>query len=172
MHLVGMSASLIARGATFPKPKHFFMIANKIFYADAQHHVIVTDSTFVVKNKEYHITGIRNHDIKEVKPVVPGVILATAGSFLTLAGLFHLVSFRFIPEATLMNVTIGGYGWTIAVGVFLMLAGSIMMMMVKTQYALHISTAEGENDVLVSPKREYIKQITDALNRAFMLTKK
>ena len=54
------------------------MIADKIFYADAHHHVIVTDSTFIVKDKEYNIPAIRDHIIKEVKPdSFTGFIAAT-----------------------------------------------------------------------------------------------
>lgn len=149
------------------------MIADKIFYADAHHHVIVTDSAFIVKNKEYRIPGIRNHDLKMIRPFrVPGLIFVMAGTFLVLSGTFHVVSFWFIPDVTVFSWTIGAYGWAIIAGSLLLLAGLVMNIMMKPRYALHISTDEGENDVIVSPKREYVKQIIDALNRAFMLMKK
>ena len=149
------------------------MIADKIFYADAQHHVIVTDSTFVVKNKEYNIPTIRDHIIKEIKPIpFLGLVIATVGTVLALAGMFQIVSFGFIPEVTILGQTIDAYWWAILCGTFLLFAGLMLIIMVKPQYALHISTPEGEDDVIVHPKREYVKQIIDALNRAFMLRTK
>lgn len=149
------------------------MIADKIFYADAQHHVIVTDSTFIVKNKEYSIPSIRDHIIKEIKPIpFAGLIVATVGTLLTLSGVFHVLAFRFMPNVTIWDWTFGAYSWVIGIGLLVLFIGLVMTAWVKPQYALHISTAEEENDVIVSPKRELIKQIIDALNRAFMLRKK
>jgi len=149
------------------------MIADKIFYADAHQHVIVTDSTFIVKDKEYTIPSIRDHIIREVKPVpFLGLIMAIGGALVALGGMFHLLSFGFIPEVNVLDGTIDGYWWATLIGTFLLFAGLLLVLIVKPQYALHISTEEGEDDVIVSSKREYIWQIIDALNRAFMLRKK
>ena len=150
------------------------MIADKIFYADAHHHVIVTDSTFIVKDKEYFIPSIRDHIIKEVKPVpVLGSLVTVVGVALALLGMFQLISFDFIPAVNFAGTTIDAHWWVVLAGTVLMFGGLILIVLVKPRYALHISTAQGaEDDVIVSPKREYIKQIIDALNRAFMLRKK
>ena len=149
------------------------MIADKIFYADAHQHVIVTDSTFIVKDKEYNIPSIRDHIIKEVRPVpFLAVLTAIVGALLALAGMFQVVSFGFIPNVNVLGRTIDAYWWAILIGTFLLFGGLMLILIVKPQYALHISTAEGEDDVIVSPKREYIRQIIDALNRAFMLRTK
>ena len=149
------------------------MIADKIFYADAHHHVIVTDSTFIVKDKEYFIPSIHDHIIKEVKPVpVVGSLITIAGVLLCLAGMFQVVSFGFIPVVEVLGKNIDAYWWVVLAGSVLVFTGLIWIVMVKPRYALHISTAQGEDDVIVSPKREYIKQIIDALNRAFMLRTK
>jgi protein-S-isoprenylcysteine O-methyltransferase Ste14 len=149
------------------------MIADKIFYADAHHHVIVTDSTFIVKDKEYNIPSIHNHLIKEVKPVpVLGSIVTTVGVLLAMAGMFQIVSFDFIPTVTLAGKAIDGYWWAVLAGILLISIGLLLIVIVKPRYALHISTAQGEDDVIVSSKREYIREIIDALNRAFMLRTK
>lgn len=149
------------------------MIADKIFYADPQQHVIVTDSAFIVKNKEYSIPGIRNHVMKEVKPIpFHGLTFIAIGVFIALSGMFHSISFDFIPPVIVGNWTIGSYVWPIMFGTILFFWGLFMVATVKAQYALHISTAEGENDVIVSPQQEYVRQIIDALNRACMLLKK
>jgi hypothetical protein len=149
------------------------MTADKIFYTDEQHHIMVTDSTFVVKDKAYNIFAIRDHIIREKKPIpFLGLLVATIGSILALAGMFQFGSFEFIPQVTVWSRTISAYWWVVLAGAILLFAGLLMIVMVRPQYALHISTAEGEDDVIVSPKREYVKQIIDALNRAFMLRAK
>ena len=150
------------------------MIADKIFYADAHEHIIVTDSTFIVKDKEYNIPSIRDHIIREVKPVpFIGVVMAIGGAVVALAGMFRVISFSFIPSLDIMGRTIDSYWWAILIGTLSLFAGMLLILIVKPKYALHISTAEGgEDDVIVSPKREYIRQIIDALNRAFMLRTK
>jgi hypothetical protein len=149
------------------------MTADKIFYTDEQHHVIVTDSTFVVKDKAYNIFAIRDHIIREIKPVpLAGLFITSIGAILALAGMFQFGSFEFIPQVTVLGRTISAYWWVVLAGAFLLFAGLLMIVMVRPKYALHISTAEGEDDVIVSPKREYVKQIIDALNRAFMFRAK
>jgi hypothetical protein len=150
------------------------MVADKIFYADAHQHVIVTESTFIVKDKQYNIPNIRDHIIKEIKPTpLPGLAVSILGALVTAGGIFNFIGFSFLPNVSVMEWTFGPYSWSILGGLILLFAGLFMMTMVKPRYALHISTAEGgENDVLVSPKREYVKQIIDALNRAFMLRAK
>jgi len=148
------------------------MITNKIFYEDAQHHVVVTDSTFVVRDKEYNIPTIRDHIIREVKPIpFAGLVVTILGALIALAGMFQVISFDFIPKVALFNQVVSAYWWAILGGTGILFMGLLLIIMVKPRYALHISTAEGEDDVLVSPRREYIKQIIDALNRAFMMKK-
>jgi hypothetical protein len=80
-----------------------------------------------------------------------------------------MVSFYFIPSVQLQGITIDGSGWAIVAGVLLLVGGLLMIMAKKPYYALHISTADEENDVIISRRRDYIRKITDALNRAFML---
>lgn len=173
MHFGGIALLTESEVDTFTKLNTLYMIADKIFYADAQHHVIVTDSTFIVKDKEYNIPSIRDHIIKEVKPVpFMGLVMSIVGALVALAGMFQVVSFSFIPNVNVLGRTIDAYWWAILIGTFVLFGGLILILVVKPQYALHISTAEGEDDVIVSPKREYIRQIIDALNRAFMLRTK
>ena len=143
---------------------------SQIFYADAQHHVFVTDSMFIIKDKEYNLPSIRDHIIKEIKPTpTAGFVVAIVGTILLLGGVFHFIALRFMPNVTLLDFTFGAFSWSILMGALILFGGLFMIAMAKPKYALHISTSEGENDVLVSPRREYIRQIIDALNRAFML---
>jgi hypothetical protein len=174
MHFGGIAQLVNTEQDTFTKLKTLFMIADKIFYADAHEHIIVTDSTFIVKDKEYNIPSIRDHIIREVKPVpFIGVVMTIGGALIALSGMFRIITFSFIPPVTVMSRTIDSYWWAILIGTLLLFTGMLLILIVKPKYALHISTAEGaEDDVIISPKREYIRQIIDALNRAFMLRTK
>jgi hypothetical protein len=40
--------------------------------------------------------------------------------------------------------------------------------MMKEKYGVHIVTDDGEKDVLVSPRREYVVIVVEALNKAFI----
>ena len=53
-------------------------------------------------------------------------------------------------------------------GGMLAVAGILIAILVKPKYAVRISTAEGESNVVVSRHQEYIRQIIDGLNRAFI----
>jgi len=53
-------------------------------------------------------------------------------------------------------------------GIIFFIAGMTIMFRQKEKYAVRIFTAEGEKNVVVSQSREYISQIVDALNRAYL----
>jgi hypothetical protein len=53
-------------------------------------------------------------------------------------------------------------------GIIVFLTGLVIMLKLREKYAVRIATADGEKNVVVSASREYIKQIVDALNRAFL----
>src|SRR5688572_24472107 len=114
------------------------MVESKIFYADAQHHVFVTDSMFIIKDKEYNIPSIRDHIIKEIKPTPRmGFTVAVLGAVLILGGVFHLIALRFMPDVNLMGYMFGAFSWSILSGVLLLFGGLFMIATVKPKYALH-----------------------------------
>jgi hypothetical protein len=45
--------------------------------------------------------------------------------------------------------------------------GVLLLGMIRQRYAVRIATAEGEKDVVVSSRKEYIQQIVDALTSAY-----
>ena len=53
-------------------------------------------------------------------------------------------------------------------GVLFFVIGLLILLKLREKYAVRIFTAEGEKNVVVSQSREYISQIVDALNRAYM----
>ena len=52
-------------------------------------------------------------------------------------------------------------------GVAIALIGTIQIILERERYAVRIATAEGEKNVVVSKRKEYISQIVDALNEAY-----
>ena len=147
------------------------MKPRKLFYIDTRNEVIVTDSSLTVKKKRYLVQRIKYHGIKILRPILlPGLTFATAGTFLIITGLLKKVVFHFIPFVTVAGFTIDGVMWVILTGLIMFLAGIHMMSSrLRPKYALHISTEDEENDVIISDKREYVRQIRDALNKALNL---
>jgi hypothetical protein len=145
------------------------MIANEVLYTDGQD-IVVTPSTFQVKGNVYKLLGITKHGMAVIRPERwPGIILLFLGVVCTLLGVSGL-----IPTSLMADVEIGGKLITVNnlaiwVGAGVAILGVIVMMLVKQRYAVRIATAEGEKNVVVSKKQEYINQIINALNRAFMV---
>ena len=143
------------------------MIPDKVLYTDG-HEVVITESTFQVKNKSYNLNGITKHGLQTVKPDrTPGILVFVLGAAISLCGILKL-----IPNDWMNNVDFNGsiYGInTIAVwsGIVIALLGILIISLVKERYAVRIATAEGEKNAVVSSKKEYIRQILNALNEAY-----
>jgi len=141
---------------------------NTLYYTDG-HQVTITDSGIKVKKTLYRLNGITRHGLSIIYPPrVPFIVLIVLGTGLFIAGTMNL-----IPTSWNIYVNIFGFYFLavslfMASGVLLVLAGIFVMLRVREKYAVHIITAEGEKDVVVSRSREYISQIVDALNRAFL----
>jgi hypothetical protein len=80
---------------------------------------------------------------------------------------------NFVPHSWGTHVNLLGFSLIVnsvmmTGGVLLLLAGLFIMLKQREKYAVRISTAEGEKDVVVSTSREYVNQIVDALNRAYL----
>lgn len=142
------------------------MTTEKLLYTDG-HKVTVTDSTFRVDKHLYHLEGIIRHDFKVIAPRrIPVLVSITAGlAFLTL-GVFNLVPINVIP-----HLEVGGYVLTtrllaLLFGGAMLLAGFVFLIIEKEKYGVQIVTAEGEKDVVVSKKREYVTMIDEALTKA------
>jgi len=142
---------------------------NNILYYTDDHQVTITDSGIKVKKTLYSLNGISRHGLSVIHPPrVPFIILIVLGAGLFMSGIMEL-----IPAAWNINVHILGFSFLVAsvlmtIGAVLVLAGIFVMLKLKEKYAVHIITAEGEKNVVVSASHKYISQIVDALNRAFL----
>ena len=145
------------------------MATNEVLYTDGQD-VEVTPSTFKVKGTAYTLLGITKHGMAVIRAERwPGMMIMVLGIVMSLIGAAGV-----IPNGLIPNVEINGR-WVVAdemaiwIGAGLTVLGVIVMTLVKQRYAVRIATAEGEKNVVVSNRQEYISQIINALNRAFML---
>lgn len=136
----------------------------RVIYTDGDK-VTVTDSTFYVRKQDYRLDGIIKHGLYVMRPSrVPAILLVLIGLVLMLAGFAE-----WIPADTMRDVVIGGTAFGVntvamAVGGLLALIGVITIGLLRDRYAVRISTAEGEKNVVVSSRKDYIAQIVDALS--------
>ena len=141
---------------------------NILYYTDG-HQVMVTNSGFKVKNTLYRLNGITRHGLSVIHPQrIPSVLLTMGGIILFISGVMN-----FVPPAWSTNINVLGFSLIVnslmmTGGVLFLLVGLFIMLKQREKYALRIATAEGEKDVVVSKSREYICQIVNALNRAYL----
>lgn len=144
------------------------MNTDKVYYTDG-HDVVVTSSTLKVHNKEYLLPGITRHGLSTLKPVrAPGLFLFIIGMLVVVIGAYQLIPPGYIENTLIMDRWVTVNDWAILFGAILALTGLLIATLVKTKYAVRIATAEGESDVVVSKHREYIRQIIEGLNKAFL----
>ena len=145
------------------------MTTENILYTDG-HDVTVTDSTFRVRKHFYRLEGISRYSFSIIKPSrVPAFIFSGFGLMVLAMGISNLKpDFNFVMSAF-------GYSFSlntllVILGCTLIVIGITLAILMKERYGVKIVTAEGERNVIVSDRREYISMIVDALNKAFIKT--
>jgi len=143
------------------------MIQDKILYTDG-HDVTITDSMFMVRNMSYRLIGITKHGLHIVKPHrLPGYILFMLGVILAVCGILNLTPENIVPSARVLGLTLSGNTIVLIAGAAIAFMGVLIVGLLRERYAVRIATAEGEKDVVVSNRKEYVNQIVHALNAAF-----
>ncbi|MXV14317.1 DUF6232 family protein [Hufsiella ginkgonis] len=113
------------------------------FYQDTT--VVVTQSRFKTGSKTYAMRNISSVHVFEIKKS------RTAPVLLVVAGLLMLLS----EDAR-------------GLGAVLLVAGIILLLVIKNEFAVRISTNSGEANSIVSKNREYVQGIVDALSDAII----
>lgn len=143
------------------------MVPDKIIYTDG-HTVTVTDSMFQVNKMEYKLNGITKHGLYVLRPHrFPAVLLVIIGLTLMVLGLTKLVPADMIDDVAIGNTLVRGHTIVLAIGALLAFFGVLIIGLMRERYAVRISTAEGEKNVVVSHRKEYITQIVDAISSAY-----
>ena len=143
------------------------MTTENILYTDG-HDVTVTDSTFRVRKHFYRLEGITRHSFSIIKPSrVPAFIFSGLGLMILAIGISNLK-----PE---INFVLSVFGYSFSLNTLLVIQGCALIavgialaILMKERYGVRIVTAEGEKNVIVSDRREYVSMIVDALNKAFI----
>jgi hypothetical protein len=145
------------------------MNSENILYTDG-HEVTVTDSTFRVRKHSYRLDGITRHGFSIIKPSrIPAFILSGVGLLVLAMGISNLrpeVNFT----VNLLSIPITLNTLLVVGGCILIFMGTMFAVLTKERYGVKIVTAEGEKNVIVSDRREYVSMIVDALNKAFIKT--
>lgn len=140
------------------------MIPNKIIYTDG-HDVTVTDSTFHVRKTDYKLDGIIKHGLYVLRPSrIPSIILILVGLVLMTLGFLGLVPSSVIKDTYIADTFVPGNTMALIIGGIVALIGVLVIGFLRDRYAVRISTAEGEKNVIVSSHKEYIAQIVDAIS--------
>jgi hypothetical protein len=143
------------------------MVPDRVIYTDG-HDVTVTDSTLQVNKMEYKLNGIIKHGLFILRPQrLPGILMITIGLIVMFAGLLRLIPSTWINDAIIGDTLVSGSTIALVVGAMIAFIGVLLLGLIRQRYAVRIATAEGEKDVVVSSRKEYIQQIVDALNSAY-----
>ncbi len=138
-----------------------------ILYTDG-HDVTVTSDMLKVRKKGYSLDGITKHHFSILPPSrVTCYTLLVLGALLEVIGAANLIPATALPDMAIFNQWLTANQVAIGAGIVLLLIGALWMMFTRERYAVSITTAEGERDVVVSQHKEYITQIVHALNEAF-----
>jgi hypothetical protein len=143
------------------------MMQDNILYTDG-HDVTVTDTMFHVKNMSYRLIGITKHGLHILRPHrQPAILFMIVGVLILLCGILNLVPSNYLSSGVVLGIALSGKTILMIAGAFIILVSILIMGLLHERYAVRISTAEGEKDVVVSKQKEYVAQIINALNRAF-----
>ncbi|HTF20928.1 MAG TPA: DUF6232 family protein [Chryseolinea sp.] len=136
---------------------------DKVIYTDGGQ-VTVTDSIFHVRKHDYKLDGIIKHGLYVMRPSrLPAILMVLLGLVLMVVGFGGWVPADTMRDIYIGQTAIGVNTMAMAMGGIIALIGVITIGLLKDRYAVRISTAEGERNVVVSSRKEYITQIVDAL---------
>jgi len=144
------------------------MIPEKVLYTDG-HEVTVTESVFTVKNTMYQLKGITNHGFLIIRPHrLPPLFTVLLGAAMISLGALQAVPNSIMSDFVFHSFRVSANAVATGLGAGLLVAGCVAFGLMKVRYAIRIATAEGEKNVVISKRREYVAQILDALNKAFL----
>ena len=143
------------------------MVPDRVIYTDG-HDVTVTDSSLQVNKAVYKLNGIIKHGLYILRPQrLPGILMVTLGLIVMFAGLLKLIPSTWINDTIIRDTLVSGNTIAMVIGASLAFLGVLLLGIIRQRYSVRIATAEGEKDVVVSSRKEYIQQIVDAINSAY-----
>lgn len=140
-------------------------MTENILYTDG-HDVTVTTAILQVKKNRYRLEGVMNHAFHVLKPNrMPVIIIFILGVMA-----ISLAVLNFTPP---VDFSVQVYSYTLSAnklillgGVTLIIISMLISILLKKRYSVRIATAEGDKDVVISERREYVTLIVEALDQA------
>ncbi len=135
-------------------------------YTDG-HGVKVTNSEFITGKTSYKLEGIVNATTEIIRAsVVPAIFLILLGIAGIITGVLHLYPSQQLDFISWGTVIMTANRLAVVIGAFLFIVGIILSFSIRDKYAVHIITAEGHKEAVISKKKDYINQIVRALEKA------
>ncbi len=139
----------------------------KVLYSDGSL-VTVTESMLQVRKTGYDLKGITRYGLNILQPMrLPWLVVLTLGIGLVVAGIFQAVPTPWVEERYLDDILLTGDLLAILSGIALIMAAIGVLLSLSERYAVSITTAQGDQNVVVSRRKEYVTCIVNALNSAF-----
>jgi hypothetical protein len=138
-------------------------------YTDG-HGIKVTTSEFVTGNTSYKIDGIIKAYMNSIRAAVSSAILFILiglGGIIT--GAMHLYSHSSVEPFYIGSIPVTVNRIVFFAGLLFLSGGFILAFTTRGKYAVHIVTAEGDKEPVVSTKKEYIREIVAAIQKALTL---
>jgi hypothetical protein len=137
-----------------------------VIYTDG-HGTKVTTQEFITGNATYLIRGIMEARMNQIRTsLIPSITLLVLGTIAFIAGYFQLLNHEEVIQFRIgeMDMTLNRIATL--VGFIFIILGLVGLALRHKKYSVHIRTAEGEKDPVVSTKKDYVSQIVSAINTA------
>ena len=135
-------------------------------YTDG-HGVKVTTSRFVANNSSYLVDGILNASIHLIKAVLaPALLLIMIGLAGIIMAAMNVFSGINMDPFYIANIPLTPERIAFVLGIVFLLTGLVWALSQHDRYAVHIVTAEGAKEPVVSRKKDYVNEIVVALQSA------
>lgn len=140
---------------------------DKVLYSDGTV-VTVTERMLQVKKTGYDLKGITKYGLSILQPLrIPWLAVLVLGIGMVVAGATQAVPATWVREGYVDDVLVTGNLVAILLGSVLILFATGVLLSLSERYAVSITTADGERNVVVSKRKEYVTCIVNALNSAF-----
>lgn len=127
----------------------------------------VTTHEFITRDAIYLVQGIIDARMHRVKmSAIPSVFCIVAGLFAVILGAFHLLPGQPDDNFYLGTIVLTPNRISALLGFFFIFSGVIGLLTRHKKYTVHIVTAEGERDTIISTQKIYIRRIVLAIRRA------
>ncbi|MEP7170494.1 MAG: DUF6232 family protein [Bacteroidota bacterium] len=135
-------------------------------YTDG-HGVIVTNAEFIAGKTSYKLQGIVSASTAVIKAsVAPPILLVLFGIGGIVTGSLHLYSNSQIDVISNGFLIMTANRVAVAAGIIFLVWGIVWSSKIRDRYAVHIVTAEGHKEPIVSTRKDYINQIVRAIQKA------